>query len=333
MKSVFFLIIIAILIVFYTRLHEPSPTFAYALAPELAPDCTGKITAPAQPSVVFTKETETGLYTATVGGNSKLQFMCNMDVSSPSIKPTKVFQMIHGMTRDVKGYFNMANSAWGRTALVWAPRFSIKSEIPNASYNYWTQSSAATGDPSGGPSNMTSFEFLDAINGAFFKLYPITVAALAGHSFGGQCVARYTGLSYLPELFPKINIYFCILSPSSFLWIVPDRPSASTGNCSGNNWFYGLDRLNPYATKMGASNIYCNYMNRNVLVMIGTKDTQSAMLDQSCQANTQGANRYQRAQNFNTLMLKLGAKHYQYETFVGGHGTNLKGTAFTKILG
>jgi hypothetical protein len=325
MRLAFFFIILSILILYYSKQKE-IPIFMRALAPECKP-----ITASPLPDVVFSKNSD-GTYTATVGGKSKLQFMCNLDVTSSAIKPTKVFQMVHGMTRDMKGYFSMANNAWGRGSniLVWAPRFPIQSEILDSSYNYWSQMSAVTGDASNGPSNMTSFEFLDAINGAFFKLYSITVAVLAGHSFGGQLSARYTGLSYLPELFPKVKIYYCILSPSSFLWIVPERPNPSS-SC-GNNWFYGLDRLNVYANKMGANNIYCNYMNRNVIVMCGTNDTASAMLDQSCAANTQGANRYERAKNFVALMEKLGAKNFQYEYFNGGHGTNLKGKILSSIL-
>ena len=327
MKSTFFLIILLVLILHYTKLKE-TPIFARALA---APDCNTKITPPSLPNVVFSKNSD-GTYAATVDGKGKLQFMCNLDVTSVSIKPTKIFQMVHGMTRDMKGYFSMANSAWGKGGgiLVWAPRFPIQSEILDSSYNYWSQTSAATGDASGGPNNMTSFEFLDAINGAFIKLFGITVAVLAGHSFGGQVCARYTALSYLPELFPNVKIYYCILSPSSFLWITSDRPNPSS-SC-GNNWFYGLDRLNVYASKMGANNIYCNYMNRNVIVMCGTSDTASAMLDQSCAANTQGANRYERAQNFVALMQKLGAKNFQYEYFNGGHGTNLKGKILSSIL-
>lgn len=328
MRIVFLSIIIFILIAFYSNRDE-IPIFLRALAPECK---AGSVVPPSLPDVVFSKNSD-GTYTATVGGKSKLQFMCNLDVTSSSIKPTKVFQMVHGMTRDMKGYFSMANNAWGKSSniLVWAPRFPIQSEVIDSSYNYWSQMSAATGDASGGPSTLTSFEFLDAINGAFFKLYGITVAVLSGHSFGGQVAARYTGLSYLPELFPKVKIYYCILSPSSFLWIVPEKPSPSS-SC-GNNWFYGLDKLNVYANKMGANNIYCNYMNRNVIVMCGTNDTATAMLDQSCSANTQGANRYERAKNFVALMEKLGAKNFQYEYFNGGHGTNLKGKILSSILG
>lgn len=329
MRLQFFLLIVYILIVYYTKLYKKDISI-FIRAP--APECTVRIIPPPLPDVVFSKNSD-GTYTATVGGKSKLQFMCNLDVTSTNIKPLKVFQMVHGMTRDMKGYFSMANNAWGKSGgniLVWAPRFPIQSEIIDSSYNYWSQMSAVTGDASNGPSNMTSFEFADAINGAFFKLYGIKVAVLAGHSFGGQFSARYTGLSYLPELFPNVKIYYCILSPSSFLWIVPDRPNPSS-SC-GNNWFYGLDRLNVYASKMGANNIYCNYMNRNVIVMCGTNDTASAMLDQSCAANTQGANRYERAKNFVALMEKLGAKNFQYEFFNGGHGTNLKGKILSSIL-
>lgn len=328
MKGVFFIIILSILIIFYLQQKELT---LLAPAPAPAPECNVTPIPPIPlPNVSFSKNSD-GSYTATIGDKSKLSLMCNLDITSSSIKPTKVFQMVHGLLRDMKSYFGMANSAWGKNSniLVWAPRFPIQSEIPDSSYNYWSQTSAATGDASNGPSNMTSFEFLDAINGAFFKLYGITTAVLSGHSFGGQVLARYTGVSYLPELFPNVKIYYCILSPSSFLWISSDRPNASS---CGNNWFYGLDRLNVYANKMGANNIYCNYMNRNIIVMCGTNDTSSAMLDQSCAANAQGANRYERAQNFVALMEKLGAKNFQYEYFNGGHGSNLKGKILSGIL-
>lgn len=332
MELIILLLIIIILNLYQTELKK-SKLFLYDRIQAGTIDCSSsKVPSITLSTVIFSKGNVSNLYIATLSDKSKIQFMSNLDITNTNIKPNKVFLLVHGMTRNMKGYFSMANNAWGKNTniIVWAPRFPIQSEIPDTSYNYWSQTSAATGDASKGPSETTSFEILDAINGQFFKTYPITTAVLSGHSFGGQCLSRYTGLSYLPEIFPNIKIYYCILSPSSYLWITSDRPESS--NCSPNNWFYGLDRLNVYANKMGATNIYCNFINRNVIVMCGTADTQSAMLDQSCQANAQGANRYIRAQNFIALMQKLDAKNFQYEYFNGGHGTNLKGKLFTNIL-
>lgn len=283
---------------------------------------------------VITKTSESNTYLATIGQN-KLKFLCNIDVTNPSSASNTciVFQMIHGIDRTAKGYFSMANNAWGKNpnTLVWAPRFPIQSEATD-NENYWSTMGWVTGDESNGPGKMPSFQFLDSINSYFFKTFPIKTAILAGHSGGGQSTARYTGVSYLPEMFPNVKIYYCIIAPSTYLWLTPDRPKPSDCSKNTNNWFWGLDRLNTYAAMMGSKNIYCNYMKRNVIVMCGTEDTGTGMLDTSCQANTQGANRFERAKNFAELMTKLQAKNFQYEWYKGGHGPNLRANVITTIM-
>lgn len=289
------------------------------------------------PSVTFSKDGNVAMsYIATIGGTAKVQVMCNLDLTNPSSSQStcKLLQIVHGMGEDVKSYFGMANSAWGKNpnTLVWGPRLS--GTAPDATFTTWPSMGWVRGNPSTGPGGgITSFEVLDAINAALFSMFPsITKAILAGHSAGGQCLARYTGLSTLPPNFPNIAIHYFILSPSTYLWLTPDRPGPTSG-CGGfNNWFLGLQNLNAYAAKTGADAILANYKSRNVTAMCGTSDTGTAMLDQSCGANAQGANRYERYKNFVSMASSVGLQHFTSQDFQGGHSISWKSTPFTAIL-
>ncbi len=283
-----------------------------------------------QTLATFTPASAPDTYFATIGSDV-LIIMCNFNPNAVYIAaspaPVKLFEMVHGLTRDMKGYYSMASKAWSNTAktnLVWAPRFVIASEKENASQNAWSDFGWVQGSASTGGTGMTSYEFSDVINRTFLTKYPtIKTAYLTGHSSGGQYAARYTGLSVLPDIFPDRIFYYCIISPSTFLWLTADRPvSGSTCSSSNNNWFLGLDRLNEYAAKVGAERIKSNYMNRNVIAICGTQDVETAMLDQSCGANAQGANRYERYKNFVAHMQTLGAKTFYYTTVPSGHGVS-----------
>lgn len=325
----------------YFALNTPYNTIEIRfrnISPAPATSQTPNPTSPSNVNIItstdatFTSAQKANTYYATIGTNM-LELMCNVDlVSSSSTTFTQLFLMVHGLTRDMTGYYGMAQRAWGSSCLVWAPKFPIASEKSNPSQNNWSEFNWVTGEPSTGGTGMVSYEFLDVINRTILRKFPsITTVVLAGHSSGGQYIARYTGVSVLPDFFPDRAINYCIISPSTYLWLNSERPHPTTA-CSTNNWFLGLDKLNAYASKIGAENIVKNYLNRNVIAICGTQDTQTAMLDMSCGANAQGANRYERFQNFVAHMTKLGAKNFISGTVNSGHGVNFKNDILSKIL-
>lgn len=98
------------------------------------------------------------------------------------------------------------------------------------------------------------------------------------------------------------------MNPSSYMYpdakrpldgqtfVVPDSTS-----CPGYNHYpKGLENLDTYARRVGAERILDNMMHRDVVILLGEKDTRvdDPYLDLGCAADMQGAERLERGLNY-----------------------------------
>jgi pimeloyl-ACP methyl ester carboxylesterase len=193
--------------------------------------------------------------------------------------------VIHGTNRNADDYLGYLDDL---DTLVIAPEF--QAEGPGL---YWS-SGWKQGDRSKDPEQVSSFEVLDRMVEMYHGV------AVIGHSAGGQFVTRYAAGTRLQGL------TYVVANPSSYLYLDRSRPvgGPSDGNCPDfNEYKYGLDELNDYMSAGVAS----DYPTRNVIYMLGSLDTKvDKYLDTSCEANRQGANRYDRGMKFHDHL----ARHY-----------------------
>jgi hypothetical protein len=269
--------------------------------------------------VTFQKQTTNNLYFA-VTNNAKLQIMSNTDLTISGNTSIKyIFLLLHGIDRNMTGYFSMANNSIGKNknTLVFSVKFPLKSEISNDDECYWSADYDWVGGKySANNVKISSFEWLDAITQQLSSNFSCKNIILSGHSGGGQCLSRYSGCSILPELLSDAKITYIPIAGSTYLWLTGERPVSSSCN-SANRYIYGLDNLYDYPAKITGQVIKQNILSRNIILLCGEADTQNGQLDQSCGANAQGTNRFERMTNYFKHLQSLNAKNVQSETFPG----------------
>ena len=191
--------------------------------------------------------------------------------------------MIHGNSRNADDYLNTwIKLAKGQNIAIFAPHFKRTSFISFNTLQMSTSSGRIRTDKNLYLNNSIDilFDFIKSKFSLSQELYNIY-----GHSAGAQFVHRYLLMS--------------------------DKPKVKTAVAANAGWYTFLDGSNfPY----GLSNPPINFNSSNVRdflqmdfhVLIGSADTDiTSSVNQSNGANNQGANRFQRANNFFSYTQKI----------------------------
>lgn len=231
-------------------------------------------------------------------------------------KIERVLIIIHGRLRNADTYRQSAERAaeqagQSATTLVLAPQFLNETDIaahPVAdSVLRWQGNDWMAGGLSTAPFSLSSYAALDEIIARIGdrKQFPdVKQIVIAGHSGGAQVVQRYALLGHdQPALkAADIQVRYVIANPSSYAYFDERRPVAfkHAGCPNFNRWKYGLADLPAYAQGQTAKQLEENYVNRDVVYLLGLKDSdpKQPALDKSCEAQAQGANRLARGRNY-----------------------------------
>jgi pimeloyl-ACP methyl ester carboxylesterase len=226
---------------------------------------------------------------------------------------------LHGVKRDADRYFSVGQGLLQNvqldvsTTLLLAPHFLTSSDkatdpkIPLWRGDNWMQCQAASDHES-----VNSCGVLDDIARYLStgKRFPaLKEIIFIGHSAGGQLMQRYAVLNTAEEALRKasISVRYVISSPSSYLYLDDNRPEGEDFKpvrsilCPGyNNFRYGPDNMTPYAQGIDGKQLFRRYAARDVLYLVGAKDNNPdhRLLDKSCGAALQGADRLSRHRNY-----------------------------------
>lgn len=226
---------------------------------------------------------------------------------------TRAVVVVHGNSRNADDYFErVVAAAEGaghlQSTVVVAPRFQTSDDGPGTGEPYWTSPGWKRGHPSEGGASpaVSSYAALDTVVArlADRTRFPrLTHLVVTGHSAGGQVAHRYAAGSPMEERLAGIAARYVVANPSTYLYPTPLREWAGqyvtpeSANCPDyDSWHYGLQDLPPYMLLEGADSARVRLLRRDAIVLAGDQDTGTSLLDQSCGANFQGANRFQRAQ-------------------------------------
>jgi hypothetical protein len=162
--------------------------------------------------------------------------------------------------------------------------------------------------------SFSSFSLIDSMIARVCnkKLFPkLKKITIVGHSAGGQFVSRYVGMTPMPNILTRYKFNFIVMNPSSYMYLDDRRPVKTemgltfakpdtTGCNSFNDYPRGMEKLNPYAAKIGVETIKLQFLNRDVAFILGEKDVNmnDSSLDKSCGGNLQGRFRLERGQYF-----------------------------------
>ena len=272
-------------------------------------------------------------------GTGAYPLFTTVDLKTGSATARQALVIIHGRLRNASDYFATgmamvkAAGTAGEATIVVAPQFldQIDATAHQLSdrylqWNYDWEDGAPAQSPasrlSGSPP-ASSYDVLDdivaklSIKSAFPSLRSIV---FVGHGGGAQMLARYAVVMHTQASPP---VRFLIANAGTYLYPITARPVQL--ECPEfNRWKYGLDNAPPYVT--GASDILKAFAARNVTLLLGTKDKKaSGILDQSCAAQTQGRNRFERGRNFAQMLTSRGIAPVLKYVVVRGVGHNENG--------
>jgi pimeloyl-ACP methyl ester carboxylesterase len=201
----------------------------------------------------------------------------------------------------------------GQGTLLIAPQFLTPADV--AAHNLpglmlqWQGTAWMAGEGALGPARLSSFDAIDAIvarladRSHFPNLKQVVVA---GHSGGGQFVQRYAVVAKDQAALRQggVAIRYVIANPSSYAYFNEDRPRPdgtvapfNAAGCAGfNRWKYGMDGRPAYAAGGSPQAIESDYVGRDVVYLLGTRDTNPnhSSLDKTCEAQAQGPQRFTR---------------------------------------
>ena len=288
------------------------------------------------------------------GGGRSLVYT-TYPLSKPNPRITRAMIMIHGTNRNPDVYFATATaSAFMAHALddtvVIAPRVASAQGncrdalAPNEiSYGCGGDSWRSGGNAASHP-DVTSFDFMDAIlkRLADKKTFPnMRVIVVAGHSAGGQFVARYEIANTIHETL-GVPVRYVVANPSSYAWPDVTRPlpaddaapeaaqlgwkeestphtKFSYGEFQGaaacptfDKWPYGLEqRTSGYTKSMSDEQLKKQLVSRPTTYLLSQVDVLPlGGFDGSCSAMAQGATRRARGEAYVKFVNeRLGAKH------------------------
>jgi pimeloyl-ACP methyl ester carboxylesterase len=275
-------------------------------------------------------------------------------LGAPNPRIRRALIMIHGTLRNGDLYFETATgAAFFAHALddtmVIAPAFrSAQGDCKDALAAHevsWSchGDSWRSGGTAASDAGLTSFDFMDAIvrRLADRRIFPnLKTVVVAGHSAGGQFVARYAMANRIDG---KVGVHmaYVVANPSSYAWPDASRPlpegdaeparaakgwelegQPHTGFRYGpfadaarlpdyNRWPYGLeDRKGGYTAQMSDAQLRAQLASRPITFLLGQVDVLPlGGFDDSAEAMAQGPTRRARGEAFvRYITTALGAK-------------------------
>ncbi|HLI13905.1 MAG TPA: alpha/beta hydrolase [Alphaproteobacteria bacterium] len=258
------------------------------------------------------------LRVTTGAGTGLLPLYLSRDWSKPQPGVARAVIVIHGLLRNADAYFAIGEAAAAEAGeardavIVIAPQFLAEIDVRAhglpAETLRWTISGWEGGADALAPAPISSYAALDVILArlaASARFPHLRTVVLAGHSGGAQTVQRYAilGRGAAALAARGIALRYVVANPSSYTYFSSDRPdgtggfAAFAGACSRfDRWKYGLSGLPRYAATIAAGALERAYMRRDVVYLLGTKDTDPnhPALDKSCMAEAQGPTRLAR---------------------------------------
>jgi pimeloyl-ACP methyl ester carboxylesterase len=261
--------------------------------------------------------------------------------------------MVHGTNRNADHYFSTAVSAAFLAgalddSVVISPRIASAAGscrdtlAPNEVSWSCTGDSWRSGGSAASHPDLTSFDFVDYIlkKLANKNVFPnLRAIVVAGHSAGGQFVARYQMSNRVHDTL-GLAVTYVVANPSSYAWPdatrpqpiddgAPDRARGAWENekvhtnfsygpfdasaCANfDRWPAGLeDRSGGYTAKLSDAQLRQQLVSRPTTFLLGQVDTLPlGGFDSSCPAMAQGATRRARGEAYVKYVNdRLGAKH------------------------
>lgn len=276
-----------------------------------------------------------------------LPIVSNHELDGDHTGLTQAIIAIHDFTRDAQNTLATLSSLAGSrngTALIIAPQFlldfdvaRLASRLPDQGRMFvrwpldgWQNGGDSLATPPAKPISAFTVIDLMVLYLSDKKTFPdMKQITIVGHGAGGDFVQRYAASGRAASVMgaDSPQLRFLVANASSYLYMTGLRPRAGKGGfttpdaatCPAFNGYpYGVDKLNDYVRRVGATAIKLSYASRNITYLIGEKTSTSDPLpDNSCAAMLQGTDRNIRANYYNAyLNLAFGEGINKHQKFL-----------------
>jgi cyanophycinase len=246
-----------------------------------------------------------------------LVYYSNYEISKINKRITKAVIVVHGTLRDGDNYFNnmvkvATNNQKINETLIISPHFKRSDDEKDDKEVFWGRrwyQKWKYGYKSQDIDQISSFELIDILIKKL-KAHGIKSVVITGHSAGGQFTQRYAISTQIDK---EIDITFAPSNPSSYMFLHDNRYQFINSNYKAvnpidckefNEYIYGPINRAEYLQKLTVKELQENYAKKDVVYLMGENDHDTDYLDESCEANLQGKDRFDRAQNFNYYVNK-----------------------------
>lgn len=251
---------------------------------------------------------------STISINNRIfSFYTNKNIETEQSKVEHAIITIHGSARNPDTYFK---SVWGVSkklkvedkTIVLSPHFKItgdkllRNELKFTYEGWWIGNQSIDG------SNTSSFSVIDFFIKHFAnqQLFPnLKTLTITGHSAGGHLTQRLALGSLADVALNHLDIKYVVANPGTYAYLTRKRPVLGqagvfevprNARCAYNNYKYGMDNRNTYMSRDPVKSMTKRFIQRDVVYFLGEKDIGD--VEQTCQAQYQGAHRFARGKNF-----------------------------------
>ena len=314
------------------------------------------------------------------GASGRLLLYRTFPLDTKNELVTGALVVIHGASRDADNYYRSAIAAGFLadtldTTIIVAPRFAAgntrsgegrecgdKLATDELSWFCRGKENWKNGGPSALAPGLTSFDVVEQIVRSLARreVFPnLRSIVIAGHSAGGQLVARYAMANRIHDSV-SVAISYVVANPSYYTYLDALRPTtaamasrypalapgyqpapaapapkaftefADAKGCTGyNQWPYGLEGRVGYAKNLPDSDLKRQLVARPVTYLLGELDILPLYtFDGSCSAMAQGPTRLARGVAYSKYVTEvLGASHRQVLVPACGHSARRMFTA------
>eukprot|EP00026_Physarum_polycephalum_P009210 Phypoly_transcript_09324.p1 GENE.Phypoly_transcript_09324~~Phypoly_transcript_09324.p1 ORF type:complete len:373 (+),score=37.87 Phypoly_transcript_09324:273-1391(+) len=260
--------------------------------------------------------------------------------------------ILHGILRDAYEYYcymKYATEIANKTDSTYfiAPHFLLANDLkaPNAFYFSSNTEYMDGGQSDVNTTRISSFKMLDDILLAFNnkKYFPnVHEIVIVGHSTGAQTAHRYAIATGIEKAL-TVPVRYVLENAGSYAYLDTTRatlPRISVPTCDAcdateirsakyafsalasdqqcpqfNTWKMGLDSGNAYLNLRGKTEIRNDFRHKDVVYLVGTKDTCNTLLEHNCGCSDSSLDTECAAEMQGYCRLMRGAVYYQYLNF------------------
>ncbi len=246
-------------------------------------------------------------------GKRSFSYFINKAIDQKDKAITRAIITVHGSVKNGDTYYKSVSRMAKKlnlkdSTIVLSPMFKESQDQRSSKEIYYRPwQDWWIGNDSIDGSRLSSFDVIDVLvkKLADKNTFPnLKTIVLTGHSAGGHLTQRYALGSRLEDKLVGVKLKYVVANPGTYAFLNKMRPvigsfdqfQVPSVRCAYNDYKFGLKNRNRYMSKDTTKKMISRYLKRDVTYLLGEEDTGD--VEQTCMAQVQGRNRFERGNYF-----------------------------------